>query len=660
MSVTTEHLVARDDVRSPWRRLIDINARSLSAWVLSLSLILYLALAGGGYSLATHSQAGIVIWWVVVVSAAWGLLPTARPSRAALVTVGVFATFTAWTALGVTWSISAGRSFQDLALITCYLGIIVLAVGIHLERGEAIRHTTAAVATAVVIVAMLALASRLWPHLFPAAQQTGQFLTGAQARLSWPLNYWNALAALMALGVPLLLAQATSARTLTMQAVAAASIPLVALCAALTLSRGGVIEGAVAVFVFLALAPDRIPKVASAAVAATGSAVLVYGGFHRHAIQHGLTGSGTSHEATSLVIAALLTCLGVGVAQSGVCLLCRHATVPRVLRVSKSRVRLLVLGVLGLVVIALIVAGAPRHLSHAWHNFKSADSVSATSTSRFGSSSGEGRYQYWQAAVDSAEAHVLTGSGPGTYQLDWLPRAPFESYVENAHSLYFETYAELGIIGLGLLLAFLVAALSIIVRAVRRSEYAHRTRAAAIAAALVAFIVGAAVDWLWQVPVVPASILLLVGAALAPDRSHRVATFRPGLVIRVTTLVVGVTCLVALAYPLATNTDVVGSQSAAGVGNTALALGDAQDAVRLEPGAADAQIQLALVYETYRQYGKAVNAARRAVTDEATNWSNWLVLSRLQAENGNARGALTSYLKAKSLNPHSSLFNRDK
>jgi hypothetical protein len=642
--------------RLPW----DINTQAVSAWVLSLALILYLAIDGGGYALATHSQVGIAVWWVVVLAAAWGLLPAARLTRSAKATVGCFAAFTAWTALGITWSISSGRSFQDLALVTCYLGIIVLAVAIHRERGEALRHTTAAVATAIVIVAVLALASRLWPHLFPASQQTAQFLGSARQRLSWPLNYWNALAALMAVGVPLLLAQATSARTLLMQSLATAAIPLVALCDALTLSRGGVIEGVIAVIVFIALAPDRIPKLATAAVAAAGSAIVVYGGLHRHAIQQGLSNAAEHHQANSLIVAVVLTCIGVGVVQVGVGLLNRHATLPRFLTVTPARARLLTLGGVVLIVVVAIVAGAPHRLQHAWTDFKNpVTTVSGGSVARFGSTSGEGRYQYWVAGIDSAKPHVLTGSGPGTFQLDWLPRAHVGGYVENAHSLYVETYTELGLVGLVVLVAFFVAALVAVARVVARSSYEERTRAAAIAAAIVAFLIGAGFDWLWQMPVLPAAVLLLLGAALAPASASAATAPKPrraGLPTQLSAVAVGLACLVAIAYPLATNSAVANSQNAASINNLPLALTDAQSAVKLEPGSAEAQVQLALVYEADRQYAPGVAAARHAVKDEPQNWSNWFALFRLQAEEGDAHASLVSYLKAKSLNPQSSVF----
>jgi O-antigen ligase len=657
MTPANELVIPREIARSrrlPW----DLDTHAVSAWVLSLALVLYLAIDGGGYSLATHSQVGIAVWWVVVLAAAWGLLPAARLTRSAKATVGCFAAFTAWTALGITWSISSGRSFQDVALITCYLGIIVLGVAIHRERGAAMRHTTSAVATAIVIVAALAVASRLWPNLFPASQQTAQFLGGARQRLSWPLNYWNALAALMAVGVPLLLAQATSARTLVMQSLATAAIPLVALCDALTLSRGGVIEGVIAVIVFIALAPERIPKLETAAVAAAGSAIVVYGGLHRHAIQQGLTNAVERHQANSLVVAVVLTCAGVGVVQLGVALLNRHATLPRFLAVTPARARLLTLAGIVLIVVVAIAAGAPHRLQHAWNDFKNPNTaISATSTSRFGSASGEGRYQYWVAGVDSAKPHVLTGSGPGTFQLDWLPRAPIASYVENAHSLYVETYTELGVVGLVLLVAFLVAALAALLRVVARSNYEERTRAAAITAALVALMVGAAFDWLWQMPVLPVAILLLLGAALAPaSDASTPKPRRAGLATQLTAVVVGLACLVAIAYPLATNSAVANSQAAASIGNLPLALTDAQSAVKLEGGSAEAQVQLALVYEAERQYAPAVAAAQQAVKDEPQNWSNYFVLFRVQAEDGDAHGALVSYRKAESLNPQSSVF----
>ncbi|MGO9788072.1 MAG: O-antigen ligase family protein [Solirubrobacteraceae bacterium] len=641
------------------------DSRALSAWVLTSALVVYLALEGGGYALAVHSQIGIAVWWIVVVGAAFGLLPVARLGRAAWAAVGLFAAFIAWTALATTWSITAGRSLADLSLVACYLGVLVLAVSIHRDRAEAVRHTVGAAATAIVVVAGLAVASRLWPHLFASSQQTTEFLGSTRARLSWPLNYWNALAALTDLGIPLLLALATSARTLRAQAAAAAGIPLVALCAALTLSRGGVIAGTIALIVFLALAPERFPKLLSALVAAAGSGILIAGAFDRHALQQGLANTAARHQAGSLLAAILLVCAGVAVIQVGVSVAVRHGTPPRLLTVPPKRARvLLAIGIAALVAAGLI-AGVPSKLDRLWRDFKNpVSTVSGTSVSRFSSTSGEGRYQYWVAAVHSTRGHVLGGSGPGTFQLLWLPRAPFESYVVNAHSLYVETLAEEGVVGLVLLIAFFVIVVGAAIRLVARTRHEERTRAAGVTAALVAFLVYAAFDWIWQMPVLPAVFLLLAAAVLAPraiaaskstSRTRRVGALT---LARVGAIALGAGSLIAIAFPLATSSALVQSQAAASAGNTGAALTDAREAVRLEPGSAAAQLQVALVLELGGDYPAAIAAAHRAVGDEPQNWSNWLTLSRLEAEAGHAGASVRAYRQARSLNPQSPLFSQ--
>jgi len=641
-------------------RVPHVEIPALSAWGLCGAVVLYLGLDGGGYSLAAHGQVGIVAWWIVVVFCAWGLLPAGRPTRLALGALALLTAFVAWTALATTWSISSGRSLQDLSLVACYLGIFVLGVAVHRERSQAVRHTLGALASAVVIIAALAVASRLWPNLFPAAQQTSQFLGGDRARLSWPLNYWNALAALMDFGVPLLLAVATSARTLRAQVAAAASIPLVALCAALTLSRGGVIAGGVVVVAFFLLAPERIPKLATAASAALGSAILIAGAFHRHDLQQAIINSTEHHQALTLLVAILLVCVAVGAIQAGIGLAARHGTPPRPLDVPVARARLLFAAGLVVLVVAGLVAGVPAKLNHEWQGFKNPHAVAQGSISRFGSTSGEGRYQYWTAAVHATKGHALDGNGPGTFQLLWLPRAPFASYVVNAHSLYVETYAEEGVVGLGLLIAFFLVVVAAGIRVVVRSRYEDRTRAAGLVAALLGFLVFAAFDWIWQVAVLPAAFLLVAAALLAPMRQGETRKQGRGRItqgaIRVCAVAVGIASLAAIAFPLATSNALAQSQAAASIGNTQAALADAQQAVQLEPSSAATHLQVALVLELDRDYPAAVAEARMAVHDEPANWSNWLTLSRLEAEDGHARASVTAYDEARDLNPHSSLF----
>jgi hypothetical protein len=636
--------------------------------------MLYLGLNGGGYSSVVSSQAGLVLWWIVLVGAAWKVLPVGRLTRLGWAGLALFGSFVAWTAIASTWSLSSGRSLQDLALVASYLGVLLLAVAIHQDRERAVRHSISAIGVAIVIVAALAVASRVAPSAFPAAQVTGAFLAGARGRLSWPLNYWNGLAALMALGLPLLLSIATSARTLRVQAAAAASLPLLALCAYLTFSRGGAIASAVAVLIFLALAPDRFPKLATAFVAGAGSVVLIVGAAHRSALENGLTNHAASGEGAQLLVAIIVVCGAVALAQAGIGLAARHGTLPRALTITRRRASVLLAGGIAVALVAAVAAGAPSQLSRDWTDFKHGGAdLHYGQPSRFVSLSGDGRYAYWKVAFHTASTHIFTGAGPGTFQLLWLPRATVPGYVVNAHSLYVETLAELGLVGVAILVGFFVVVLVAAVRLVMRSEFEARARAAAATAALAAFMVSAAADWVWQLPVLPVAFLLLAAAVLAPAprravvRAPAAITSLDGsgtdshprrLVLRCALLATAIACLIAIGIPLAGASEVSKSQAAARVGNISSALLDARSAARVEPGAASPQLQLALVLELQHDYPAAVVAARKATRDESQNWSNWLVLSRIEAESGHVKASVSAYQRARSLDPRSPLFQQ--
>lgn len=644
-----------------------LQPAAVGTWALAAGLVLYVALDGGGFDLVARSHVAIVVWWIILSAAAWGILPSSRLSRPAWAGLGLFGAFVAWTALATTWSLSSERSLQEVSRVDFYLGVVVLGLAVFRDRENSLRHAVNAVATAIVVVAALALASRLDPGLFPAATQTASFLPGTSGRLAWPLNYWNALAALMAVGVPLLLAVATSARSLRAQAAAAGAIPLLGLCGYLTFSRGGALEAAAALIVFLLLAPDRVPKLATAALAAAGSAVLVAAAVHRSAIEQGLTGAAAHHQGRTLAVVIVLVCSGVAIAQIGLGLAVRHGTLPRWLRVSPRQASASLAGVIVAALLVALVAGVPSHLSHAWHEFEnpSPATLRQDALGRFTAISSNGRYQLWKAAIDATGGHLVAGNGPGTFALLWPPRAPFYSPAQNAHSLYFETLAEVGVVGLALLVCFFGLVIWSALRMALRTRYEARTRVAGVTASLIAFAVAAGVDWVWQVPVLPDAFLLLGAAVLVGGRpapmtggQHAVTDRRQKLAIRAGAIVLAIASLVAIGFPLATENAVRASQSAAAAGDLSLALSDARQAVATESGAASAQLQEGQVLEAEGDLSGAAAAARAAVTDESTNWSDWLVLARIDAEAGNVPASVAAYRRARALNPRSPIFRR--
>ena len=142
----------------------------------------------------------------------------------------------------------------------------VLALSLSAQDREALRRTVRAVGSAIALVGSCpALAPRA---LLVPGDELGSFLPSVETRLAYPLNYWNGLAALMALGIPLVLVVAVESRRLITQALATAAIPVMALTAYFTLSRGGAIEIAVALTVLLALHPRRLELLPTLALGA--------------------------------------------------------------------------------------------------------------------------------------------------------------------------------------------------------------------------------------------------------------------------------------------------------------------------------------------------------------------------------------------------------
>jgi hypothetical protein len=651
--------VAPSRARSRPRPTVTWDPRAAWIWALTLALILYLGFDGGGYDLVVRSEAGIVIWWVLLLGALLGFRPPGRLARAATVALALFALFAAWSTLSTTWSLSSERSLDEASRLAAYLGILWLALVSFGTRERALRHVVGAVAVGIVVIAAMSVLTRLAPNLIPAAQTTGQILPGSRARLSWPLNYWNALGALVAMCSPLLLTLAVSARALWARSAAAAAVPLLMLCGYLTFSRGAAVAAGAALVVFIALSPQRIPRVATALLCAGGGVILIASAVTRHAIENGLTTSAASSQGGPLLVLVIVVCLAVGVLQALGTIAARRVAPASLLAVPlrPARAATVICAVLGIVV--AVAVGVPNRLDHAWQGFKSTTgaNLGVDQLSRFTALSGNGRYTYWKTAIDAMPGHWLAGYGVGTFQLVWLPRAPFLSYVINAHSLYVETLTEVGIVGLLALLAFLATLLVSGLRRLAVADPALRGLTAAVVAAGVSFMVSAAFDWIWQVPVLPAAFLLLGATSLATDTRVARSAARPvWIALRAGTAVVAVVCLILIGVPMAMTQAVRASQADVKAGHTAAALTAARTAMNIEPGAESPAIQAALVLELQGRFAAAVTDAGRATSDEPQNWNAWLIRSRLEAESGHAALAVAAFDRARSLNPRSPLF----
>jgi O-antigen ligase len=130
------------------------------------------------------------------------------------------------------------------------------------------------------------------------------------------------------------------------------------------------------------------------------------------------------------------------------------------------------------------------------------------------------RYAYWKVALRTFGDHPLRGVGSGGFQAEWLRERPFREPVRDAHSLYLETPAEVGLVGLALVLALLAS----VAVAARRAAAAY----AGPVAALVAYALHAVVDWDWELPALTLIALVLAGLELSTRGSPSAARDAPG------------------------------------------------------------------------------------------------------------------------------------
>jgi hypothetical protein len=223
--------------------------------------------------------------------------------------------------------------------------------------------------------------------------------------------------------------------------------------------------------------------------------------------------------------------------------------------------------------------------------------------------SGNGRADLWRLAWDDARKHPVSGAGSGTYERYFLAHEPpGVGRVRDAHSLYLETLAELGPLGLVLLLGALVLPLTVL-----GAARAHPLVPGA-AGAYVAYLVHTGVDWDWELPAVTLTGLLCGAAILiAARRSLRPA--RLSARARWTSVVVVVVAAGFAALGL--------------VGNTALSR-------------SDAALQ-------HHDWARAATDARRAKTWMPWSPAPWEALGRAQLGAGLVSGARASFRKAISM-----------
>jgi hypothetical protein len=114
---------------------------------------------------------------------------------------------------------------------------------------------------------------------------------------------------------------------------------------------------------------------------------------------------------------------------------------------------------LACVVVGVVRVGGPTHvLGNAVDAFAGPpQATNGDLNKRLVSLSGKGRTDYWRVAWRQYRGAPVLGAGAGSFERFWRRYRPSSFYARNAHQLYLETLADLGPLGLLLLLAGLLA-----------------------------------------------------------------------------------------------------------------------------------------------------------------------------------------------------------
>jgi O-antigen ligase len=439
---------------------------------------------------------------------------------------------------------------------------------------------------------------------------------------------------------------------------AAAGLPVVVLCLGLTVSRGGILAAAVGLSVFFALAPNRLPRLLTALAAAVASAVVMLELLHLSGVRDAFRHPAPASQRHAMLIVLVLACLAVGLVQAAITAAGRRGARPKWLVVSHRR-SVAVAGLIAVAILAVVIVGLASGTGHRlWDQFKQPNPpINGNQYFRLLSVAGSHRYQYWTVAISAYHTDPWKGIGPGTFQFYWAQHQTLGEFVRNAHSLWIETLAELGIIGAALIVGFFgFAMVGGGVRAFRGAA-SERLPIVTAVAAIAAFCAAAAFDWVWQIGVIPMIAMLLVAAALGGDGERDDSGGpRRRLVTRIVLGFAAVLSLWAIAVPLSSALEIRSSQAAAVRGDFETALSDAATAQNVEPSAASPRLQRALILEQLGDIKGAAHAIAQAEVREPANWRIWLVASRIATESDQPRLALAYYRRARELNPRSPIF----
>ena len=565
--------------------------------------------ANGGYFPVSWGWGGLALLALMALALAVGV--SAELGVLDAVFLAGFAGLVGWIALSLLWTTVVPDTVLEVERVLVYLA--AAASGVLLLRRRSVASVVVGLWGALVVVTTYALMTRLFPDQFGAFDPISGY------RLSDPLGYWNALGILAAMGWLLALGLAARSGPLV-RSLSAGSTVIFALALYFTYSRASWIALVAGLAVAVAVDKRRLQLITTGLVLAPWSITAVAVASTSPALTHqsaalsaaSRDGHGLAVIAIGLVVAASLTILLVDWLASTISV--------------SHGVRRVYAGTLLFLLVAFLIVvfgryGFPPTLAR-----KAYDSFNVTGTnpddlnSRLFNLSGSGRAENWHTAWQEVTDHPVLGGGAGSYAQFWFQHRRVDWTMHDAHNLYLETLAEVGPVGLALLLLTLLVPLV----AVRRARSSPLVAVAC--GAYVAFLLHAAVDWDWEMPAVTLTGLFCAIVLLAAGRHDREPrALRSAVRIGGVAAVAGLFAFALIA--LLGNSAVSASSKSADGGHYARAESQAHDAMSFVPWSAEPWRRLGEAQALSGNLADARVSFRRAIEKDRRDWTLWYELA---------------------------------
>src|SRR4051794_32298436 len=472
---------------------------------------------------------------------------TGHNGRGSLLLFGALA---ALSAISIFWSIVPDLTWVEANRTFAYFAVFAggVAAGRIFPTGYAVLLRVLLGAVAIII--LYALASRVWPVQLGGA-------TELYARIGEPFEYWNAVGVTAALGVvPALWLGARRSGHQPANALAYPMLGLFYIAMFLSYSRGSLIAAALGVIAWFAFVPLRLRTLPVLVAPALVSAPVILWALGKD--QFTKDGLAAAERATVgpefglilLAMSAILLAIGLAVGfqsrdwipsfrlrrRTGIVAVAVALAIPMLLLTS----------------VALSSRGLPGTVNDRLKELTSESAKTPGGPQRLiHASSTRGRY--WRQAGHIFTDLPLTGTGAGTFGVARLHYRKDQLVAQHAHGFVAQTAADLGTLGLLLILAFAGAWFVSAARTTGLERHparregapshwdADRVAMSALALAALVYAFQSAIDWTWFVPGPTRMAILMAGyvagrgpapqpagmpspiIAAAPPRDQRVA-----------------------------------------------------------------------------------------------------------------------------------------